>query len=237
MTTKKTFSLVNKIVSCSKPDFSTGIHTFVNPYSYNLLRNRNDLFSSFSSISVDGISLVRLLNILTNKKIERKSFDMTSVAPSIFKCASEAGQSIAFLGSQKLYIEQFVSVIRESYPNLNVCFYRDGYFSDDHERQSCIDELVSINPHYIIAGMGTLVQERFLVDVQDKGWKGVGFTCGGFIHQTAKGIDYYPDFFDRYNCRWLYRIYDEPKLFVRYFFHYPVSIVKITYDCFKYKNE
>ena len=39
---------------------------------------------------------------------------------------------------------------------------------------------------------------------------GVGFTCGGFIHQTANNeIEYYPLWIDRMNLRFVYRMYKE----------------------------
>lgn len=34
--------------------------------------------------------------------------------------------------------------------------------------------------------MGILAQENFLLKVKQAGFEGIGFTCGGFIHQTAK---------------------------------------------------
>ena len=34
--------------------------------------------------------------------------------------------------------------------------------------------------------MGTVVQEDFLFKAKQAGYNGIGFTCGGFIHQTSK---------------------------------------------------
>ena len=43
------------------------------------------------------------------------------------------------------------------------------------------------------------MQENFLLKVKNAGYQGVGFTCGGFIHQTSKNeIDYYPAWVDVY---------------------------------------
>ena len=66
-------------------------------------------------------------------------------------------------------------------------------------------------------GMGILMQEKFLLKVKDMRFQGVGFTCGGFIHQTAKNeIDYYPAWADRLNLRFIYRMYKEPHTRKRY---------------------
>ncbi|MNN73388.1 UDP-Gal:alpha-D-GlcNAc-diphosphoundecaprenol beta-1,4-galactosyltransferase [compost metagenome] len=81
--------------------------------------------------------------------------------------------------------------------------------------------------------MGTPRQEDFLIELQESGWLGVGFTCGGYFDQlnSADGGLYYPGFIDRYNMRWAYRIYKEPKrLWKRYFVDYPVGMLAfVTY--------
>jgi N-acetylglucosaminyldiphosphoundecaprenol N-acetyl-beta-D-mannosaminyltransferase len=65
--------------------------------------------------------------------------------------------------------------------------------------------------------MGVVRQERFLLAARNAGFRGVGFTCGGFIHQTARDeIDYYPAWINRWNLRFLYRMYREPHTRMRY---------------------
>ena len=65
--------------------------------------------------------------------------------------------------------------------------------------------------------MGALMQEKFLLKVKDAGYQGIGFTCGGFIHQTSKNeIDYYPAWVDKTNLCFLYRMWKEPHTRKRY---------------------
>ena len=40
----------------------------------------------------------------------------------------------------------------------------------------------------IFCSMGVMAQERFLLMVREAGFGGIGFTCGGFIRQTAAAI-------------------------------------------------
>ena len=78
-------------------------------------------------------------------------------------------------------------------------------------------KIVATAPDFLIVGMGMLAQERFLLRVRDAGFRGIGFTCGGFIHQTARNeIDYYPGWVDRMNLRFLYRMYREKHTRKRY---------------------
>ena len=97
-------------------------------------------------------------------------------------------------------------------------------------------DIKNLNPDIVICGMGTPLQEHFLADLQKLGWGGIGYTCGGFLHQTARDIQYYPEWIDKYNIRWIYRIYDEPKLFKRYFWEYPKFFVYFIYDFYQYRK-
>ena len=67
--------------------------------------------------------------------------------------------------------------------------------------------------------MGTGLQERFLLDLADLGWTGLGLTCGGYLDQvlTGGGVRYYPDLVDRLHLRAAYRLLQEPaRLLPRY---------------------
>ena len=231
---KKTIELIQN--SNQKFDLQEcGIYTFINPYSYMLLR-KSKVLDQFDKIFVDGISLVKLLHVFGIRTV-RRSFDMTSLAPLVFETSISKNLTIYFLGSTQEDIENFIGTIRKTYPKLNIIGYRNGYFEDEEERTRTISDLLEKSPDVVIAGMGTPYQENFLIDLKKVGWNGKGFTCGGFIHQTAKEIDYYPSFFDKNNLRWFYRMIDEPKLIKRYFLQYPVSICLLLLDLGRYRKE
>lgn len=211
-----------------------GIITFLNPYSYLYYRSHKDVFKSFDKIYIDGIFLVHMMKIC-GVRTERVSFDMTSLAPSFFGSCIENNESVYFIGSTEDNLSHFVEVIRANFPDLEISGYRNGYFKSDREREGALNTISELGPNNVVVGMGSPYQEIFLKDLKKTGWKGVGYTCGGFIHQTAKGINYYPKFFNQYNLRWLYRIIDEPKLLKRYLFHYPLSICLFTFDAIQYK--
>ncbi|MGV6830252.1 MAG: WecB/TagA/CpsF family glycosyltransferase [bacterium] len=207
--------------------------TFINPFSYLFFRKQLPLFSRFDIIFLDGILMVLLMRLIS-KNVKRLSFDMTSIAPKVFINAIENKRTIFFLGSKQDEIEAFVSQIKNIYQNLNIVGFSSGYFADEDDKQKKLNNIIELNPDLIIVGMGTPLQEEILLEIRDKGWGGTGFTCGGFFHQTGKKINYYPKIFNTLNLRWVYRIYDEPKLFKRYFIQYPKSIVFFTFDLIKY---
>ncbi|MEC7998984.1 MAG: WecB/TagA/CpsF family glycosyltransferase, partial [Bacteroidota bacterium] len=124
--------------------------------------------------------------------------------------------------------------IQVKYPDLNIIGSRDGYFKDDEELMLHIKEIIKLNPEVIIVGMGSPLQENYLIKLKGAGWSGRGFSCGGFLHQSFQNTDYYPNWVNKLNIRWLYRICNEPKLIKRYTFDYSWFLVVFMYDWMKY---
>ena len=134
-----------------------------------------------------------------------------------------------FIGTKPKIIDISIKKIKSKYKNLKIIGYRDGYI-DIAERKKILVNIKNLNPDIVICGMGTPLQEQFLLDLKSIGWDGIGFTCGGFLHQTAKKLEYYPKYIDKYNLRWLYRIFDEPKLIKRYTVDYIKFVFIFVYD-------
>lgn len=202
-----------------------GLTTFVNHYSYAIARKDPSLFSRFSSIYVDGIFLTKILAIC-GARITRCSFDMTSLAPIIFNMAAEQGLKVVLVGGAPEVAVKAGEIFCREFQGLDVVAAYSGFFSSEDARAAVIEEICQSSPDIVICGMGTPLQEKFLVDLSDAGWLGLGYTCGGFLHQTAKkGPQYYPLWIDRFNLRWLYRLIDEPKLIRRY----TIDLVKFLF--------
>lgn len=210
------------------------VHAFINPFSYMQLRKHKNLFQSIDRVLVDGQLLVLVFKLLGVASLQRKSFDMTSLAVDVFQEAAEYGRRVYLVGTTSVAIEGAVRNILSRFPNLNIVGYHHGYLDSGDLETQVFSEIRHKSADIVVVGMGSPLQELFLVKLKQSGWQGTGFTCGGFFHQTASGIDYYPRWADKLNLRWLYRIYDEPKLFKRYFLQYPLALWLVFWD-FKVK--
>lgn len=217
-----------------RENYSARLVTFLNPYSYLIARKNQKLFEKFN-IKIDGMLLVKVLRLFGLKDIVRESFDMTSLAQIVFEDAINDNKSIYFIGTKPKIIDKTIENIQKSYPKLNIIGFRDGYIKNE-ERNNLLEDIKTLSPDIVVCGMGTLLQEQFLVDLQASGWDGIGYTCGGFLHQTAGDIQYYPKWINKYNLRWVYRIYDEPVLFKRYFGEYPKFFWYFLIDYIEYKK-
>ena len=210
--------------------------TYLNSYSYCLMRLRPELLHSFDEIHIDGIALVLFLRLFGIVRVERRSFDMGSYAPHFFEKLLRVQRTVYFIGGEPGEAERAVRKFQEAFPGLRVAGCRNGFFSNDAERRKTLENICAIAPDYVVCGMGTPLQEIFLLDLRRQGWQGTGFTCGGFLHQSAGELYYYPHWINRMNLRWLYRIYREPKLLYRYGWEYPKFVHWFLKDFVQWKR-
>lgn len=215
--------LVNKILSTEKYSVnqifeSKGkVYTFLNPVSYPTALDNKELFGQMDGIFADGGLLVKAIKMLYAKVVTRRSFDMTSMAPELFAYAVEHDKTIYIVASKQEQVEKAVEIFQERYPEVKFAGYRNGYFSSEEEMDKEAKHITELKPDFLIVGMGSLMQENFLLKVKNAGYLGIGFTCGGFIHQTSKNeIDYYPAWVDKTNLRFVYRMWKEPHTRKRY---------------------
>jgi N-acetylglucosaminyldiphosphoundecaprenol N-acetyl-beta-D-mannosaminyltransferase len=215
--------LVEKILSTDRMPVEEilkngkGIYTFLNPVSYLDALKHKELFTSFDGIFADGGLLVKAIKIAYGAIVKRRSFDMTSLAPIVFSYAVKAGKSVAIVATKQEMVEKAVANLEKSFQGLNIVYYRNGYFNGEQEMDDEAMKIVSLHPDILIVGMGVIKQEQFLLKVRNAGYQGIGFTCGGFIHQTSQDkAEYYPDWVDKHGLRFVYRMYKEPHTRKRY---------------------
>ena len=206
------------------------IYTFLNPVSYLFALENKELFGRFDGIFADGSILVLAIRLLYGKRVTRRSFDMTSIVPKLLDYAVENDKTIYIVASKQVATERAVEIIRKCYPAVRIIGYRNGYFSSEEEMRIEAEHIVELNPDFLIVGMGVLMQEDFLYRVKRNGYLGIGFTCGGFIHQTSKNeINYYPRWVDKMNMRFIYRICKEKHTRKRYLlaaFLFPLRFIE-----------
>ena len=215
--------LVSKIISTES--FSVNqifenkrkVYTYLNPVSYLTALDNKELFSQLDGIFADGGLLVKAIKMVYGKQVTRRSFDMTSMAPELFAYVAKHGKTIYIVASKQEQVEKAVEIFHERYPKVKFAGYRNGYFASESEMDVEAKYIAKLNPDFLIVGMGALMQEKFLLKVKNAGYQGVGFTCGGFIHQTSENeIDYYPAWVDKTNLRFVYRMWKEPHTRKRY---------------------
>ncbi len=200
-------------------------YSFVNPYSLAMLIKTGRDYSSIR-FGVDGGLLAKVLSVLLGVKINRISFDYTSIAKEVFEKAQRMGLRVALIGSEQGELDLFIAKIREEYPRLNIFYAHSGYFNES-DLLGMTQEVVKGD--LLICSMGAVRQEDFILSMRRCGFKGVSYTCGGFFRQyaSAENAIYYPGWVNDLNLRAFYRMFKEPHTIKRYFFSYPISILNL----------
>jgi len=211
--------------------------TFLNPYTFLKVLEANIDLRKFDKICIDGMALKFFLGLVYRGfKIERLSFDFTSVAHLVFENAAEKSEHGFILGSDQNSNDVFLRKIADMFPGIAV-EGRSGYFNSVEETSSFLNSLAKSEYDFIIIGMGAVKQEQAAIALADSGFAGKIYTCGGFVHQTAMGNGYYyPAWVDKYNLRFAYRMLKEPSTVRRYLIDYPRAFALLTCNIYKFKH-
>lgn len=211
--------------------------TFLNPYSLlKIFESKIDL-DKFDKICIDGIALKVFLELVyRGSKFQRLSFDFTSVAYLVFETAAAGKERGFILGSDQDSNDKFLAKITDMFPGISV-EGRSGYFVDEEDLSNFLAPLSTSDYDFIVIGMGAVKQETVATALNESGFKGRIYTCGGFIHQTAmSGGEYYPAWIDNYNLRFAYRMFKEPSTVRRYLVDYPRAFFLMTCNIGKFKH-
>lgn len=211
------------------------IVTYMNPYNYLKLADKKELLENFDYITLDGIFLVKVFKFFKVIGTERLSPDFSSYFLDLFTEAESSKAPMYFVGTTADNLQLALENFGRKFPKLTIVGSHCGFMNAD-EMSQLFDEILLKNPEIVIVGMGVIHQENFLVELKKAGWKGRGYACGGFLHQSALKPVYYPEWISKLNLRWLYRIYTEPKLFFRYFGDYPKAFFNIVREIYQFKS-
>jgi len=194
--------------------------TFVNPAAVPLARRSasfRQALRDFDFVFPDGVGMCLAVKWLHGLAAQRVSFDTTSLAPALFRRACAGDLGIALVGGAPQVADTARARLAENFPGIRIVGCFDGYGGIE-AKAAAVREL---GPDIVICGMGSGRQESFLLELKAQGWRGWGFTCGGYLDQLNAGMTYYPRWVDAADLRWAYRLAREPgRLWRRYLIDY-----------------
>ncbi len=210
--------------------------TFLNPYTFLKIFESSINLNKFDKICIDGMALKIFLGMVyRDSKIQRLSFDFTSVANLVFEKAAAETEHGFILGSDQNSNDEFLTKTTAMFPGIKIDG-RSGYFDNSEELSNFLGSLAKSKYDFVVIGMGAVKQEEAAIALVDFGFDGRIYTCGGFIHQTAiGGGEYYPSWVDKCNLRFAYRMFKEPSTIRRYLIDYPRAFVLLTRNIRKFK--
>lgn len=201
---------------------SPKIISFVNPFSYYQLKD-NEIYQQIDMLFSDGALLCFLHGLFYNK-IERASFDFSSVANFVFEESINTKARVAVIGATSFENDKAISILKNKYPLMNIVYSRDGYIED---RSESLNRVELFRPDLIILGMGTPYQEDFAIYLKNNlEFNCLILTCGGFLSQTSIRDDYYLPIVKKLGLRWLQRAIMHKHVRKRLFNEYPKFVFR-----------
>lgn len=188
--------------------------TCLTPYYMSIMKEEEyDMYEEFDYICSDGSYPLKINEWVGKPKSIRLSFDMSSMAPIVFKDAIEHGEGVYILGAKPEEIEKSLVTIRSYFPELKIVGHHHGYIKD--RKEEIVKRILESGAKICVIGMGAPLQDEMAVRLKKAGFVGSVYTCGGFIHQTTDGIVSFPEWTNKLNVRFVYRWFHEKGVFAR----------------------
>jgi UDP-N-acetyl-D-mannosaminouronate:lipid I N-acetyl-D-mannosaminouronosyltransferase len=76
-------------------------------------------------------------------------------------------KSFFFIGASEKVINKTIKRLKNNFPEMNIKGYRNGFFTNEHEKHSIFRELKQKKPNIIFVAMGSPTQEFFMQECFD----------------------------------------------------------------------
>lgn len=142
-----------------------------------------------------------------------------SYMEEILKISEQKGYNHYFYGSTEETLKKLNNKLIELYPNIKIVgMYSPPFRNLTQEEDISIVEMINkTNPDFIWIGLGAPKQEKWMYEHQGK-INGFMVGVGAAFDYLAGNINRAPEWMQKNNLEWLYRLIQDPKrLFKRYF--------------------
>jgi N-acetylglucosaminyldiphosphoundecaprenol N-acetyl-beta-D-mannosaminyltransferase len=162
-------------------------------------------------VTADGIGVVKAAGLLGKPLPERVTGFETFMG--LLQIANEKGYSIYLLGAQDEVLQKTVAEIMTQFPNVKIAGAHHGFFdwNDDH----IPNEIQRTKPDLIFTALGVPRQELWIGQNMDKFEKGVFMGIGGSFDVLAGAVQRAPEFWQKMNLEWAYRLMKQPSRWKR----------------------
>lgn len=141
-----------------------------------------------------------------------------SLMGEIFKISASKGYRHYFYGSTEETLEKLYSVLEETYPGIQIAGMYSPPFrpmTDDEDR-AIVERINETKPDFVWVGLGAPKQEKWMAAHQGR-VKGLMVGVGAGFDYHAGNIKRAPEWMQKSNMEWFYRLIQDPKrLFSRY---------------------
>lgn len=174
-----------------------------------------------------GIKIALALNGIKQMRIPGIEF-----AKKFLEICANSNIPVAMVGSTKQIIEKAVENLKISIPNLNIVYYRDGFFQSEEEAQIA-EEIKASGAKFILVALGSPKQEFFIDNCRKIINNAVWIGVGGSFDVWSGVVKRAPIIFRKLGLEWLYRVINNPKRISRIFPTLPIFIIRVIIERLK----
>ncbi len=199
--------------------------TFLNPdYARRALLSPELLsdVNGFDVVAVDGNG-VRLVAGLFGFTVPER-LDTDSLAPDLFRLASERGQTVFLFGCAPEVAQEAARRLHASFPGLRCAGTEHGYHDVKRghpgrfaaeDSEAIVARMNASGADLVIVSLPTPLQQRWVAEYGGRLEAPVVMTCGSYLDHVAEGEglggSWYPHWADVLRLNWLYRLAKEPR--------------------------
>ena len=151
-----------------------------------------------------------------HEKMERTTGP--SLMGEVFQISAEKGYRHYFYGSTEETLKLLEEKLKENYPGMQIAGMYSPPFRPltEEEDKKIIEKINETNPDFVWIGLGAPKQEKWMATHQGQ-IDGLMLGVGAGFDYYAGNIDRAPEWMQKHNLEWLYRLIQDPKrLFKRY---------------------
>ena len=162
-----------------------------------------------------------------HKQMERTTGP--SYMGEILKISAEKGYRHYFYGSSEETLEKLYQKLTENYPGIQIVGMHSPPFRNltEEEDEATIKQINEAKPDFVWIGLGAPKQEEWMAVHQGK--------IEGFMIGVGAGFDYFagnikraPEWMQKSNLEWMFRLIQDPKRLFRRYMHTNTKFIWYT---------
>lgn len=114
------------------------------------------------------------------------------------------------VGGKQEIIEQTVAMLKQEFPAINIVGYRNGYLTNDADKEALIMDIVAKKPDVVFVAMGSPKQELLMEEIQQH-HNAIFQGLGGSFDVYTGHVQRAPQWWVDHNLEFAYRLLREPK--------------------------
>lgn len=166
------------------------------------------------------------------KGIQQERIPGIDFAKELINSCAMFQYPVALIGAKEEVIQTTTRRLKSEFQGLNICYSRNGYFSNNKEDE-IIQELANTNPKFVLIALGAPKQEVFITKCRKIMPNTVFIGVGGSFDVWAGVVERAPEFFQVMRAEWLYRTIKQPERIKRIYKTLPMFLFKVIIEAIK----